>query len=263
VACWLVGGLAVAVAHPYIPHARWLLVHLLLLGGASTAVLIWSEHFALALLHRADSGNGRNRALRLGAFTAGAATVTTGIVTGRWPVVLAGGLIVAAAAATHALVLVRMTRGALAGRFAFVLRYYVAAASLLPVGAGLGVGLARADLDDDLEARLRLAHEAVNVLGWLGLTVIGTLATLWPTMLRTRLVEGAEDTARRAVPLLVTGMALVAGAAVVSPPSGALPGLACYAAGVAVSARPLITAARRRPPAGMPTWSVARPEAAG
>lgn len=91
VAGWLVGELAVAVANSYVSRARWLLVHMLLLGGASTAVLIWSEHFAMALLHRADGGNGRSRALRLGAFTAGAAPTSPAAVRSGNPGAAGGG----------------------------------------------------------------------------------------------------------------------------------------------------------------------------
>lgn len=254
---WLLAALGVALAHPFLPHPRWLLVHLLLLGAVSTAVLIWSEHFALALLHCRDDGSGRGRGLKLGTFTVGAIGVSAGVVSDTWPLVVAGAAMVGAAMVGHVVTLARMARDALAGRFAVVLRYYVAAASLLPVGAALGVLLSRPDLDDDTEARLRLAHEAVNVLGWLGLTIVGTLVTLWPTMLRTRLPDGAVRAARWAVPLLLTGTAFIAAGALVTPPRGALVGLGCYLAGVAISARPLVDAARRKPPAGAATWSVA------
>jgi hypothetical protein len=37
-------------------------------------------------------------------------------------------------------------------------------------------------LPDEWHERVLVAHVAVNVLGWMGITVLGTLVTLWPTM---------------------------------------------------------------------------------
>ena len=45
-------------------------------------------------------------------------------------------------------------------------------------------------------------HALTNRLGWVGLTVTGTLLTLWPTMLRTQLDPTAEPRTRQALPLL-------------------------------------------------------------
>jgi nitrite reductase (NO-forming) len=56
---------------------------------------------------------------------------------------------------------------------------------------------------------MRLAHGHLNVLGWVGLTVLGTLFTLWPTALRTRMVAGVPAIARR-TSLLAGGGLLVA-----------------------------------------------------
>jgi len=102
-----------------------------------------------------------------------------------------------------------------------------------------------------------IAHVAVNVLGWMGLTVMGTLVTLWPTMLRTRIAEGAEHAARRALPVLVGGILLtVAGCLVGSRPiAGA--GLLVYAGGLVVLGRPFVSVARSKAPVHYPTWSVA------
>ena len=55
---WTVGYVAalvpaafvVAVAHRWIPEANYLMVHLMLLGAVTTAILIWSAHFADTLL---------------------------------------------------------------------------------------------------------------------------------------------------------------------------------------------------------------------
>jgi nitrite reductase (NO-forming) len=94
-----------------------------------------------------------------------------------------------------------------------------------------------------------------NLLGWVGLTVLGTLVTLWPTMLRTRMSELAEADSRRALPLAVAGLALV-----VAGPLGDLPwvsvaGIATYLAGLALIGRGVLVAARRRSPTTFPTLS--------
>src|SRR5687768_10199796 len=49
------------------PTHRWVAVHLLLLGAASNAILVWSRHFAQALLH-ARLGSERAAVARLAGF---------------------------------------------------------------------------------------------------------------------------------------------------------------------------------------------------
>ena len=56
---WLAAAVAVALAHRYISAASWLMVHLLLLGAVTNAVLIWSSHFSAALLRLPASKNWR------------------------------------------------------------------------------------------------------------------------------------------------------------------------------------------------------------
>src|SRR5699024_3542981 len=92
---------------------------------------------------------------------------------------------------------------ALASRFAGTVHYYLAAAAILPVGVTFGVILAR-DIADPWYSRLLAAHALLNLLGWAGLTVIGTLMTLWPTMLRTKTTPGAEAASRRMPGLFVS-----------------------------------------------------------
>ena len=95
----------------------------------------------------------------------------------------------------------------------------------------------------------------VNLLGWIGLTVLGTLVTLWPTMLRTRMAPSAESASKHALPILLAGLTLV----VVGPLLGhalvAVVGIAGYLVGVLWVYRPLVTAARAKTPASFPTLS--------
>jgi nitrite reductase (NO-forming) len=251
---WLLAAVVVALVHRWVPEARWLLLHLLLLGAAGHAILVWSRYFADTLL-RGPATPRREQSIRLAMFDLGAVAVTVGVAFGGWLLVLAGATAVALAVLWHVVSLARGLRGRFRSRFAPTVHYYLAAGALLPVGASLGVWLARG-LSDPLDARVRIAHAGINVLGWVGLTVLGTLVTLWPTMLRTRLPEGAERASRAALPVLVAGIGLVAAAAWIDQPRVVAVGLATYLAGALVLARPMVAAARAKPPAGFPTWSV-------
>ena len=48
---WLVALLIVAVANPWIPQSRWLLVHMVTLGVATTSIMVWGQYFTEAILH--------------------------------------------------------------------------------------------------------------------------------------------------------------------------------------------------------------------
>jgi nitrite reductase (NO-forming) len=253
---WLAAVLVVSLVHPFVPAPRWLLIHLLLLGAVTHSILVWSRHFADALLHTAPTPTERrNQSARLALLNGGVVLVVVGVPSELWPLTVAGASAVTLAVGWHAVSLVLRMRRALPARFGATVRYYVGAAALLPVGAFLGAMLARG-VGDPLHAQVMLAHVVVNVLGWMGLTVTGTLVTLWPTMLRTRIADGSERAARLALPVLVAAVLVAAGGAVM----GLLPlvaaGLVCYLAGLGLLGRTFYLAARGKPPTAYPTWSV-------
>ncbi len=253
---WLLLLVAVVLAHPFVPAPRWLMIHLLLLGAVSHSILVWSQHFADALLHTQPlPGDTRQRSARMLLLNGGVALVVAGVLGEVWPVTAVGAAGVAGAAGWHGAALVGQMRRALPARFGTTVRYYVAASCMLPVGAYFGVLMARG-VGDPLHVQIMLAHAAVNVLGWMGLTVVGTLVTLWPTMLRTRIAEGSERAAQKALPVLVGAVALTVVGALAGQRLVAALGLAAYLAGLALVARPFVTAARGRAPAHFPTWSV-------
>ncbi|UER53250.1 multicopper oxidase domain-containing protein [Kineosporiaceae bacterium SCSIO 59966] len=256
VAAWLLALVVVALVHPFVPAARWLLVHLLVLGAVSNAILIWTWHFAAALLRLPTESLRRGQGLRLVLFNAGALGVVVGTVTGARVLVTAGAVVVAGVSGWHATALLRRARAALPSRFGVTVRYYVAAGLALPVGAVLGVLLGRPGLSDAGHGRLVVAHEVVNLLGWVGLTVVGTLVTLWPTMLRTRVADGAERAARRALPVLVGGVAAAAAAALAGSLVLAAVGVLVVLAGVVAVAVPHAEEVRRKAPVELPTASV-------
>lgn len=253
---WLIATVVVALVHPFVPAPRWLLIHLVLLGAATHSILVWSRYFTDALLHTAPDPSARPRQnRRLLLLNVGVLLVVIGVMTAHWPVTVVGGTAVAVAVAWHGAALLAQLHSALPARFAVTVRYYVAAAALLPVGAALGVALARVP-SDPWHQRLLVAHASANLLGWIGLAALGTLLTLWPTMLRTRIVAGAERASGRALPVLLLGIALAVGAPLADSSVLAAMGWLVYLVGVGLLAPAFVAAARVRPPKAFPTWSV-------
>lgn len=248
---WLLALLVVTVAHRFLPASMWLLVHLLLLGAVSNAIVVWSAHFTDAVLRARPAPVGVT--VRLWLLNVAIAGVVIGMTVPSWIAVLAGGSLLGAVVLWHGVVLGVRLRRALPSRFAPTVRYYLVAAGFLPIGAAAGIVLAR-EVDAD---RLVVAHLAINLLGWVGITVIGTLVTLWATMLRTKIVDGAERAAARALVILTASVLAIAAAALWAPPPVAAIGLAGYLAGVVVAALPLVKEARAKPPASYATYSVA------
>ncbi|MGW1955888.1 multicopper oxidase domain-containing protein [Streptomyces sp. NPDC001920] len=246
VAAWVMLALLAASAQQTLPAARWLAIHLFLLGAATTAIVVWSEHFAVAMLH-APLPDRRWSNTRLAGVDVGA----VGVLTGMWadlPVLTGVGcLLLISAIGAHLFVLVRMGRGALGGRLAPIADYYRAAAVALIIGAVLGWLLATGKAGPHHYSGLKLAHVHATLLGWIGLPVLGTLFMLWPTVLGVRMAERTTRLARRV--LLLTGGGLLTAVAGLSAGrrAAAVPGVALYAAGVAVAAYLFARTVRRRP----------------
>lgn len=96
----------------------------------------------------------------------------------------------------------------------------------------------------------------MNVLGWMGLTVLGTLVTLWPTMLHTQVDDHAVRSARRALPVLAVSVAVLAGGAVLGSRPVAVAGVVGYLVGFVIVGVPRVREARRPKSTGFATWSV-------
>ncbi|WP_449060354.1 hypothetical protein [Planomonospora algeriensis] len=148
----------------------------------------------------------------------------------------------------HGAALVGLVRRALPGRFGHLIAWYVCAAGALAVGGTLGGLLAGHVGHGAVHERLHAAHAQVNLLGWVGLTVLGTLFTLWPTVLRTRMPERTRRASLVGLRLAVPGLVLLVGglAADVRPVAAA--GLVVYAGGALAALVPLAGAVRARRP---------------
>jgi nitrite reductase (NO-forming) len=196
---------------------------------------------------RTDDETRRRADVRLAALAVGSVLVFVGVPTAVWWLVVAGATLVSAAVLWHAVVLVRDLKRALPGRFRICIRYYVAAAACVPLGAVFGATLALG-LDDRWHANLLVAHTMTMLLGWVGLTVVGTLVTFWPTVLRTRMDDRAETLARQALPILSIAIGLVIAGSLLGMREAAAAGIVGYAVGLLWFGRCLIAPARRHPP---------------
>ncbi|NLG46134.1 multicopper oxidase domain-containing protein [Gordonia sp. (in: high G+C Gram-positive bacteria)] len=270
---WLVALVAVVVARDAVPASGWLMIHLLGLGAASNAVLIWSWYFTESVLHLSHTENRRAQAVRLLLFNVGAVTVILGYGVwgtgiwgtgiwgtgtwglGTWGAIVAGATLAFVAVAWHGVALWGRLRRALSSRFAVMVRYYVAAAAFLLVGIVLGATVAR-PLSGDWHDRLAVAHAGLNLLGWIGITVIGTLVTLWPTILRTRMGERVERAAKAGLPMLCGAVAVVVIGTLVGLVAVAAIGIALYAVAAAYALAPHVDEIRRKKPTGFDALSV-------
>ncbi|WP_410050719.1 hypothetical protein [Actinomyces sp. MRS3W] len=242
---------------PLAAWGSWLPLHALLLGGVGSAIIIWSAHFADTLLHRPALGSAALLDARLYAHSVGTVTVLVGITAGRAVLILVGvGIVVTCALAGVAAITVQYRR-ALAPALAPLALHYVAALSLLAAGAVLGYLTSWADRRGAaaLADALYLAHTTTMLWGFVGTTVLGTLAVLWPTMLRTKMVVEAAPWAVRGLPLLLVGTAATACAGAWRP--AALLGTAVYLVGACSVVIPAAATARRVPPTSFATMSAA------
>src|SRR4029450_2011917 len=142
-------------------------------------------------------GGGGGALARALALNLGVVAVLGGVYGGRPGLAAAGACLAGVVVLGHALALAARIGRALPGRLAGTVWFYVAAAAALLAGMGIGLWLAGGTAGSaDAYRALRLAHMHLNVLGWVGLAVVGTQFTLWPTVLRTRMVPGGESGVR-------------------------------------------------------------------
>lgn len=240
---WLAAA-AVAAVVPLGRVPTWLALHLLLLGAATTAILVWSEHFTAALLHLPARPPARRWAV-LASANAGALLVLVGV-PGRWPALtVAGAALVSAAVGWHGADLARGTRTVLAGRFGYLVWFFVAAAVAFLAGATVGTLLATGRTPGDHD-RWHALHVHLGLLGWVALTVLGTQFTLWPTVLHTRIGARSRAAARWCLLLCAGGLAVAAGGLLTWTRAVVVLGLLLFGLGCAAALRPLVEAWRTR-----------------
>lgn len=267
---WMLGALVtsalVLTTRGALPEPLWTSVHVVTLGVLTSSVLQWSWYFTRALLHlpAEDRRSGRDVTIRMLSFHIALVGLVAAMWTGQVVGTIAGAGAIGAIIAWHGLALVRAARARLGGRFAAVVHYYVAAAAFLVIGcllAGfLTVSMFAADAPGWLlTARdgLTLAHALANLGGWIGLSITGTLVTLGPTILRSRIDPRALGDAGTTLPILIVGIAGAATAAAVGWMPGVGVGLLAFAAAATVGVGvPLARAARTAGPASFAGWTL-------
>lgn len=253
---WIVLTVVAVTIHRFVSQPMWLMVHVPLLGAVTAAILIWSQHFSDTLLRREAPAGRAGLGIRLGLHTVGAGLVVAGVLAASVPLVIVGASVVAAAILAHAVVLFLQLRRALPSRFGPLVRYYVAAAVVFLGGIAIGATMSAAG-DPGLTDRLVTAHLVLNAYGWIGLTALGTLVLLFPTVLHARLADTADAGARFALPVLIAGLVVAASGPLLDLRLLVTLGMAIWIVGAARIGIEGWRQARSMPPGTFAGWSLA------
>jgi nitrite reductase (NO-forming) len=209
-------------------EAGWLALHLAFVGGVSQLVLGAAQFFVCAFL-ATDPPPRRLVRAQLASWNAGALAIAAGVpvdgtaLTGLGGGLLLGGLVLFAAG------LRGMERRSLQ-RARWAVRWYYAAAGFLGVGALLGPLLAAGVAWT--HGSLLAAHLVLNLGGWFGTAIVGTLHTFHPSLTGTQLRwPGLQGPTFRA---WTAGIALLAVGCAFDAVAAALAGWVALAGAVAL-----------------------------
>lgn len=259
---WMFTLVGVLLLHRFIPNSGWLMVHIITLGLITNSILIWSQHFTEALMKiKIPDEHRGTQVRRIFILNAGILVLMIGMVgqlsvPGLYAATVVGALIVGSMVAWHGIYLLKQVRQALPSRFGVTIRFYIVAALLLPLGAAFGGMIAYPNLSGTLHSQFLLAHEVVNVLGFVGITAVGTLVTFWPTMLRTKMVDKALTHSLRALYLMCGGLALTVVGAILGMRPLAAAGLVVYLVALLIVAWVMVRTLRTKRPNEYPPMSV-------
>jgi len=201
---WMIIAVAMAlvtlVVKNRMPQPLWTMIHLVTLGVLSNGIFQWSWFFArsLARLSADDPRARRHNTIRILIFNACFLLLFVSMWLGGMGGTMIAATGIAAVAAWHGAEMLSVLRERLASRFVIVVRYYVCSASFFVLAALLAsfvtVTMFSPSIPEAMVAmrdRLTLAHALSGVAGWVGLTIGGTVITLGPTILRTRMSPDA------------------------------------------------------------------------
>jgi hypothetical protein len=182
---FILAGAAAAIAHAVsgVWWEHWVSLHLLFVGGISQLVLGAGQFFTCAFL-ATNPPSRRMVGAQVAVWNAGTILIAVGYPTATTGLVEAGGALVGAGLVLFAVALVRMERRSLQ-QARWALRWYEASAASLGVGALLGVLMARGTAWT--HGSLLGAHLALNLGGWFGTAIVGTLHTFFPSLTHTQL----------------------------------------------------------------------------
>ncbi|MFN8112243.1 MAG: hypothetical protein U0R51_03480 [Solirubrobacterales bacterium] len=167
------------------PWGRWLALHLVFVGGISQLVLGASQFFAGAFLATDPPGRAWIRA-QLAAWNAGAVLLAIAVPLRSDALVELAVAALFAGLACYGWSLLGLQRRSLQ-RAPWAVRWYLAAALFLAVGIAAGTMLATGTVWT--HGNLLSAHMALNVGGWFGAAIVGTLHTFYPSLTRSTLAR--------------------------------------------------------------------------
>src|SRR5690554_5703370 len=254
VLAWLLAAAIATVLHRWLAEPNWLMVHLLMLGAVSAAMLIWSAHFTQALRRRSLPSGRKGEAVRLAGHSVGAIAVVVGIAAPVPAAVIAGAIVIGVVLAWHVTEIAISSRGAFANRLGWSTWAYVGAGVAMMAGIVLGVLLSRSPASVDGAARLYLSHVTLMILGWVALTVMATLITLWPTVLAVRLPDESVPLGRAG--LVTIGAGVLGTVGLIAADARVASGLAValVAVGIGFVGVPMVQAVRTRQPTTVAGW---------
>lgn len=231
----------------------WLTVHLLLLGAVTNAIITWSDHFVSALLWTRPHNHKRQMIIILllnisivGVLVAVSADL-------KWFIIFFALLMIATIIYFLQGISIAIKRS-LNRRFIDLLRYYQCAGLFLLIGISLGVIGSFMSHENPMQPRLALAHLHANLLGWVGITVIGTLVTLWPTVLRTPMHERAIRAAVIGLRFMLAGTSVSILAAIEDWQILFGLSLVSYLVGASITLTPAILTMRKKKPDRPGSW---------
>ncbi len=215
----------------------WVPLHLALLGAVSVAISGAMQNFVAALTSSPPTPPGVVWA-QLVLVNAGAALIVAGRAAGIEPLIGAGGTAFLAATLLLGWTVLHARRRSLHLRHPVPVAMYEAAVLCVLAGGAIGIALATGGVHYAKSlVDLRSAHMTLNVLGWVSLTIAGTLITLLPTVLRVRMPAWSGVSTRwlltGGVVVSATGMALGSGPIA----AGGAVAFACGGAGLFVMVR--------------------------
>jgi len=185
IAFLVAGGVAAALdtagALPWWGH--WLALHLALVGGVSLLVLGAAQFFSTAFLATDPPARALVRA-QLALWCTSTVLVAVGVPAGDSALSDLGGAGIIATLALFGAALWRLERRSLQ-RARWAVRWYHLSAGWLAIGALAGILMARGTAWP--YGSLLGAHLALNLAGWLGTAIVGTLHTLYPSLTQTAL----------------------------------------------------------------------------
>lgn len=231
----------------------WLTVHLFLLGAVTNAIITWSDHFISALLW-ARSQDRKRQMMIISLVNIGIIGILFSVSHHVQWMVIASATLILSVIAFYLRGIAKLVKKSLNKRFKGVIAFYQFAGLSVVVGIVLGVIDASKDDTDSWQPRIALAHLHANLLGWVGLTIIGTLVTLWPTVLRTQMDPKAIGNAKWGLKFLLGGILGAILGALLSQPWLLAASIGIYLIGFFLALVPAALLMRRRLPDRSSSW---------